>query len=363
LGFLANIHFKKKEYELAVEMYQSCLNYFDTIRHRMQYAELLSALADVYNAAEQYKKAYSTADQAHLLVKGTNDIARQSRALIHRSYAQFQLGQREIALSYLEDVLIEVTEKRLFREQIRAYIALGKLATNRSVSLEHLMQALRIATDRDLSEYKALLYPLINDRQSDFNYSRQQLTFRDEYIQFLEDRQTANLEASEASLKAMYDLMNIEEEYEVLQLKSDYQKIEFENQRYKLIAVLIGLLLVGMLLFTWFYRKHKEKQINELELKEQITLLRERIGSLLSNANNEISLPDRDAFNQLILAPLTEKEYDILRDLIQRKSNAQIAQSHYISVNTVKFHLKNIYSKLGVSDRKRVLEKVVGLNQ
>jgi LuxR family maltose regulon positive regulatory protein len=51
------------------------------------------------------------------------------------------------------------------------------------------------------------------------------------------------------------------------------------------------------------------------------------------------------------LAMLTERERDVLRFLPSRLTLREIASELYISVNTLKFHLKVIYGKLGVSSR------------
>jgi len=49
--------------------------------------------------------------------------------------------------------------------------------------------------------------------------------------------------------------------------------------------------------------------------------------------------------------PLTEREVQILVQLTSGASNRQIAGKIYVSENTVKYHLKNIYTKLKVSGR------------
>jgi DNA-binding NarL/FixJ family response regulator len=48
---------------------------------------------------------------------------------------------------------------------------------------------------------------------------------------------------------------------------------------------------------------------------------------------------------------LTEHELHILRMLEAGYQNKQIAQELNISLNTVKYHLKNIFGKLGVVNR------------
>lgn len=48
---------------------------------------------------------------------------------------------------------------------------------------------------------------------------------------------------------------------------------------------------------------------------------------------------------------LTEREMEVLRLIAQGKSNQEVAEALYIGVKTVKFHVTNILSKLGVEDR------------
>ena len=48
---------------------------------------------------------------------------------------------------------------------------------------------------------------------------------------------------------------------------------------------------------------------------------------------------------------LTKREVEIVRCLINNEKNDQIAERLSISVSTVKTHIRNIYSKTGVSHR------------
>lgn len=58
------------------------------------------------------------------------------------------------------------------------------------------------------------------------------------------------------------------------------------------------------------------------------------------------ALPDLDRWVQL-----SEREMEVLAELCKGSTNAQVANNLCISMNTVKTHIKNIYSKLGVDDR------------
>lgn len=52
-----------------------------------------------------------------------------------------------------------------------------------------------------------------------------------------------------------------------------------------------------------------------------------------------------------LLDPLTEREEEVLLQLFHGLSNKAIARSMFVSVDTVKTHLKRVYAKLGVADR------------
>ncbi|MDT5034389.1 MAG: LuxR family transcriptional regulator, maltose regulon positive regulatory protein, partial [Actinoplanes sp.] len=57
------------------------------------------------------------------------------------------------------------------------------------------------------------------------------------------------------------------------------------------------------------------------------------------------------------IPPLTDRELTVLRYLQGTLSHVEIAALLYISVNTVKTHVKNIYSKLGANQRKDAIRR------
>ena len=53
----------------------------------------------------------------------------------------------------------------------------------------------------------------------------------------------------------------------------------------------------------------------------------------------------------LLFEPLSPQEQRVLRLLVTGWSNQEIARELVVSVNTVKYHAKHLYQKLGVSNR------------
>ena len=58
---------------------------------------------------------------------------------------------------------------------------------------------------------------------------------------------------------------------------------------------------------------------------------------------------------------LTQRELDVLRLIAEGKTNAEIAQSLFVSAGTVKVHVERIIDKLGVSDRTQAAVRAVEL--
>jgi LuxR family maltose regulon positive regulatory protein len=65
----------------------------------------------------------------------------------------------------------------------------------------------------------------------------------------------------------------------------------------------------------------------------------------------------RPAGDSTLVEPLTERELTVLRYLQGTMSNLEIASTLYVSVNTVKTHVKNIYRKLHAGRRREAVER------
>lgn len=67
--------------------------------------------------------------------------------------------------------------------------------------------------------------------------------------------------------------------------------------------------------------------------------------------------------NEKLPSPLTDREFATLQQLLKGKTNKQIASDLFVSTNTVKTHLSNIFSKFDVSSRAMLLSEITKLLQ
>lgn len=66
----------------------------------------------------------------------------------------------------------------------------------------------------------------------------------------------------------------------------------------------------------------------------------------------------REAVNNKLISNLTHKEYEILMDIYEGRTNKQITTKHFVSINTVKTHIQNLYTKLDTRSRASTIAKL-----
>jgi DNA-binding CsgD family transcriptional regulator len=99
--------------------------------------------------------------------------------------------------------------------------------------------------------------------------------------------------------------------------------------------------------------KEKKEELEMLYAHKlnEINVLKEKIAynlELKRTENKPILLED---LNSLSNNKLTKREFEILKQVSEGYNNKEIADQSFISLNTVKFHLKNIFDKLDVNNR------------
>lgn len=164
-------------------------------------------------------------------------------------------------------------------------------------------------------------------------------------------------------------LFNVEKINKINELETKYQAAEKEkeileanatieeNRRFQLYLTIIIILILAFFAVVFFLTRQRFRLKKEL-LSQEIDNLRLQINALVGKGSEEIDIKIEEV-NQNLKETLSEREFDILLLAMTDKTNREIADEVFISVNTVKYHLKNIYEKLGVSNRKEALQYLI----
>ena len=79
----------------------------------------------------------------------------------------------------------------------------------------------------------------------------------------------------------------------------------------------------------------------------EMAMSRKMMSRALEHSHSTLPSPEKDLVNRL-----SPREIDILLELKNNTSNSEIARNLYLSENTVKHHIHNIFDKLGVNNRR-----------
>jgi LuxR family maltose regulon positive regulatory protein len=74
------------------------------------------------------------------------------------------------------------------------------------------------------------------------------------------------------------------------------------------------------------------------------------------------STEGKTSAHQSLVEPLSERELEVLKLLSTEMNGPEIARGLMVSLNTMRTHTKNIYSKLGVNNRRAAARRAQELN-
>ena len=86
--------------------------------------------------------------------------------------------------------------------------------------------------------------------------------------------------------------------------------------------------------------------------------------NLATASSDEETKEPKESFEEKIKSicakyNLSDREADILQHIVYGYKNTEIADKLFISVNTVKYHIKNLYEKLEVQKRTEISSKII----
>jgi len=62
--------------------------------------------------------------------------------------------------------------------------------------------------------------------------------------------------------------------------------------------------------------------------------------------------------NKQLTVPITKREFEVLKAIYEGRTNQQMSELLFVSVNTIKTHIANVYDKLEVVSRTAAVAKI-----
>lgn len=226
------------------------------------------------------------------------------------------------------------------------------LANQDNLAVARLDSAINLAEGNDFLQELVSLYSLKIEYLKTIE-SSDEISILEERVDILKDSMFSMENSNQLhKLELTNELSKKEEEIEKMRQITllEMESVEATHTK-QLIWIAIGLCMVIVLVYMMVRFKQKSKR---LAYQLEIDTLQGKVNALLQDDPDNFNIKLNDV-NEQLSDPLSDREFQILKYTFTKKSNLEIAEELELSVNTIKFHFKNIFKKIGVKNRKEVL--------
>ncbi|RLD88958.1 MAG: hypothetical protein DRJ09_07430 [Bacteroidetes bacterium] len=302
----------------AIHYYQKALDIYKHYHKVDHYATVLNNLGRMYLEKDNYLIATENFNQSFIIFDSLGADNDKAAVLRNQGELYFALGDipmatRKMKQSYELYKTIGVSEGLIKTSELlsKVYLAAGKYGQAASV-----MQFHNVLKDSLL------------------NFQNQAIV---------------------AEMETKYQVKEKNRTIELLKLQEKLRNKKIKWQTMLLSSMVVLLILLGILFYSHRRRTQLSQQKLNLELQNyllQVTEMQRELDNKKEDCGKKTNL------EQIENANLSKQEMKVIRLIAEGNKNAEIAEKLFISQNTVKTHIKNIYSKLDVKNRVDALRKL-----
>ncbi|MGL1889280.1 MAG: LuxR C-terminal-related transcriptional regulator [Reichenbachiella sp.] len=350
-----NIFYLINNYQAAYDAYQLSATIGDKGVNDYSKFKALGGMASVLqDQRAQYDSAIILYDSVYNYFITKNSPFNAGKVLNNIGNCYFEKGDYPNAKTAILEAIdlkrpLDAEENTASSYELMARVLLASNNYPQALVFIDSAESIFLKFDHDLNiagvwKYKAKILTALEKYEASNQIYVKYVTLKDSIneVQFAKDINELDTKyESEKKEKELAQLALIKQEND--------NEIQLSRVKITVLILLIILLVIGFAMIT-NQRKQKHELRHQL-LNEEIDGLRLRIGKIVSDVKLDELALDKDKINSESPNSLTEREVQILQLAITNKTNAEIAEEIFLSVNTVKYHLKNIYAKLGVSTR------------
>lgn len=160
-----------------------------------------------------------------------------------------------------------------------------------------------------------------------------------------------------AEIETKYQVKDKDRKIRVLELEEQLKEKRIRNQ----VVIIISLVFILALIIVLMNKIFKQKQLNEKQLRLELQNYILQVENLEDEVKTKGDCNERNEefINKF---DLSDREKDVLKLIASGHKNKEIAAKLFVSENTIKSHIKNIYIKLDVKTRVEALKRVNIIN-
>ena len=144
---------------------------------------------------------------------------------------------------------------------------------------------------------------------------------------------------------------------ELAKEKEESQQEAKTNLHRVVILSIVGVLsiLIFAIIF-YLYRKNSDLELQQRNSELQHYIL--QVNELKDQSKQSSEVNQVDFTEKFKSFDLSKREMEVLTNIANGLSNDEIANTMFVSKNTIKTHIKNIYMKLDVKNRIQAIKKI-----
>lgn len=359
LGNSGGIFYDLGDFEGALRQSQRALEISTTLGDSSGLAYNHLRLAITYQAMDNIKSCLSHLNLSNAILTTLNDTTtllyvQNTLGEVYTKARNYSNALQSYRNAHRLAIAIANKEEELHTSLSmgNTYFNMGDIGSAEKVGLE----VLTAATQYGMAEHRKNAYDILYRVAFKKNNLRDALSFRNKYYALKDSIASEDVKSRIAELETKYETEKKKEEIIKLTLENELSTANLEKSRNAIITLVVGSTLFILLLVVYFTMRYKKQRAEKEAQDLQIEALKKRFMELhASPAELAVALEFHE-LNSKLNTKLTEREFEALKLSLEGKTNTEIADILFISVSTVKFHLRNTYSKMGVGNRKEAFQ-------
>jgi len=360
LNGIGNVFVNAEEYDKALYYFKKSLDFELKSKNLKGQEYNYANIGEVYIFKKEYDSAetylHKSLDLAKILYNNKVGIEYNLLGLLYK-----EKGDYIQSIMYYNKALPMLEAQNIKRYIANSYInrGLDELALKKyKPAFEDINKGIEIAKKIKSKEnislgYNALVafYEATNNYKEALQAHRTAKKYHDSII-------NVTTKNSIITNQIIYETHEKDEKIKQLALEKEREKKVSKRNFWIMVIIGIASLIAILFIYMFFSLRKKNKDLELEQKNSEIQSYMLRIKELEEKMQKGSKAEKIDFTDKLKNFELTKREIDVLKLIAEGYSNDQIAEKMFISKNTVKSHIKNIYLKLDVKNRIQVLKKL-----
>jgi DNA-binding CsgD family transcriptional regulator/Tfp pilus assembly protein PilF len=351
---LGLVYIDINDLDKAMIFFEKAMASSKKINDDQTYFTAMSGKANTLDALLKFREALIQYDSAHDYFEKNDQPYFAAKVAHNIGDCYTELGEYEKADLYLSRSLAikkQFNDQEVIASSYKALALLNQVQNNYSKALLYVDSAIQVAYSLENLSLIASNTRLKSSLLLDVGEYKKSSELFSKYVVF-QDSLTEVLQTEKITeLNNKYEVAKKDKELMLLTFENKQQQQELKITRIKYIGIGLAIFILAALAIFYMLQLRQRDQLRQQLLNEEIDGLRLRIARIITDVKLDEIAIDNQPMNGDALSALTVREVEILKQATTNKSNAEIAEILFISTNTVKYHLKNIYAKLGVNSK------------